>query len=288
MTWLRTEVESRLEHRRQAAVIGTRIAPVDLYSELMKPENYANGQGPVDLPRLPGDPGGGPRPRGPRHAVALRDQPGSKPGRRGRTTCSCGTRSASRASIDGEQLYPRWDGLHLEMRPPASPTTPSGRWSTSSRSVAGGRHLPRARGRELPPTAPAPGPAEGRHGRAPPRAGMHGMYVIAGLRPLHQGLRRHRRLRGRPRDQKRYVLNAWNMKAPTKAQQLEEKMKDVTEEYGVHEWRVEKTGLLQFFTQDAELRMWFSTRGVRFTEHNTGKNKWDAGLRRLLDGLAVR
>ena len=55
-------------------------------------------------------------------------------------------------------------------------------------------------------------------------------------------------------------------------------MRELTEHYDINEWRVEKTGLLQFFTQDAEMRSWFASRGVRFVEHLTGNNKWDAGF----------
>ena len=46
MTWLRREVSSRLEATGKLLVVGTRIASVDLYSELMKPENYANNKSP--------------------------------------------------------------------------------------------------------------------------------------------------------------------------------------------------------------------------------------------------
>jgi hypothetical protein len=53
--------------------------------------------------------------------------------------------------------------------------------------------------------------------------------------------------------QKRYVLTVANMKAPT-TKELQDRMKELTELYGIHEWRVEKTGLLQFFTQHAEFR----------------------------------
>lgn len=108
-----------------------------------------------------------------------------------------------------------------------------------------------------------------------PFQGMHGMYVIAGLDPAIKGFAGIVVIAVDRETQKRYVLTAWNLKAPT-GEQLKNKMKELSLEYGVNEWRVEKTGLLQFFTQDAELRSWFSTRGIRFTEHMTGANKWDA------------
>jgi len=106
---------------------------------------------------------------------------------------------------------------------------------------------------------------------------MHDMYVIGGCDPAIKGNAGLIVVAVDRQTNKRYVLNAWNLKAPT-SRELQDKMKEVTEHYGVNEWRVEKTGLLQFFTQDTSFRMWFTTRGVRFTEHLTGANKWDAGF----------
>ena len=110
-----------------------------------------------------------------------------------------------------------------------------------------------------------------------PLGGMHDKYVIAGLDPSIKGFAGMLAIAVDRKTQKRYLLNAWNIKAPTK-DQLVQKMQEVTEHYGVNEWRVEKTGLLQFFTQDSVMRQWFNTRAVKFTEHHTGANKWDSAF----------
>ena len=56
---------------------------------------------------------------------------------------------------------------------------------------------------------------------------------------------------------------------------LKDRLKAITIEYGVKEWRIEKTGLLTMFTQDHELNQWLTARGVRLVPHYTGKNKHD-------------
>ena len=67
------------------------------------------------------------------------------------------------------------------------------------------------------------------------------------------------------------------MKHPT-PQELKDRLKAITIEYDVKEWRIEKTGLLTMFTQDFELNSWLIARGVRLTPHYTGKNKHDTAF----------
>jgi hypothetical protein len=76
---------------------------------------------------------------------------------------------------------------------------------------------------------------------------------------------------------KRYVYDCWNIKHPT-PEELKNRIKAATIEFGIQEWRIEKTGLLTMFTQDYELNMWLNARGVRLTQHYTGKNKFDVNF----------
>lgn len=276
MTWLRREVSSRLQAGGKLLVLGTRIAPVDLYSELMKPENYANLKSPWTQFASPAIL---------EEAVDAKDhvtlwpycdEPWVKPGAEDLDECLCEDPSCGTpVLIDGRELYPRWDGVHLERGPRAENNNTEWALVYQQRSVAEDATFP-----EHAITRATNGSRQSGLLKANtvgyPVTGMHSMYVLAGLDPSIKGFAGIIAYAVDRETKKRYVLNAWNLKAPTK-KQLEDKMKDVTLEYGVHEWRVEKTGLLQFFTQDEELRLWFSTRGVRFNEHMTGASKWDAG-----------
>lgn len=277
MKWLRREVSSRLEMGGKLLVVGTRIAPVDLYSQLMNPEHYANGRVPWTHFAAPAILEEGIKPDGsvdPGKHVTL--WPWSEQSwQNGDDECDCGTEECREGFVDeeGRRLYPRWDGLHLEIGPRADNNATEWALVYQQRSVAEDATFPEHAIRKSTNGARYCGLLQAdRVGH--PFGGMHNKYVIAGLDPAIKGYAGIVVLAVDRETQKRYVLNVWNMKAPT-GEQLKNKMKEITEEYSVDEWRVEKTGLLQFFSQDTALRHWFTTRGIRFTEHTTGSNKWD-------------
>ena len=278
MKWLRGMVESRIEAGGKLLVVGTRVSSVDLYSELMKPENYANQRVPWTYLASPAILEEG---RTPAEHVTLwpvADAPWVQPDDAEMDECLCEDTlvCSTGFEVDGVRRFSRWDGLHLENGPRASNNNTDWALIFQQRSVSEDATFP-----EHAVQAATNGSRQSGLLKANtvghPYQGMHGMYVIAGLDPSIKGFAGIIAYAVDRETQKRYILNAWNLKAPT-GQQLKDKMKAITGEFGVHEWRVEKTGLLQFFTQDADLRQWFSTRGIRFTEHHTGANKWDAGF----------
>jgi len=275
MTWLRKMVESRIVAKGRLIVVGTRIAPVDLYSELRKPENYANGKSPWTYFAAPAILEEGSTPEGHVTLWPKSSHPLIKPDEiEAGDVCICGRRECAEA--DAEGLFSKWDGIHLEAGPRASNNNADWALVYQQKSVPDDATFPEHAVTRSIQNLRLCGRLEAdRAGH--PYTGMHGKYVIAGLDPSIKGFAAIIVAAVDRDTQKRFVMNAWNLKAPTK-DQLVEKMKQVTEHYEVDEWRVEKTGLLQFFTQDSVLRAWFSTRGVRFTEHLTSKNKWDAGF----------
>lgn len=106
-------------------------------------------------------------------------------------------------------------------------------------------------------------------------AGMQGLYVVAGLDPatvgataiVVGGVDRHA--------QKRWILNCWNRRGAS-PQWTIETIKRVTEEYRVKEWRIERNAFQRFMTQLPEVKDYLNGRGVLLREHNTtAKNKWD-------------
>lgn len=277
LKWLRGMVESRLEAGGKLLVVGTRVAPVDLYSELRKPENYANGRVPWTYLASPAILEEAAEPKDHVCLWPYADVPWVQPADAEMDECLCENtvECSAGTEIDGEHKYARWDGIHLENGPRASNNNTEWALIFQQKSVAEDATFPEhavnacINGKRSPGLLKA-----GEYGH--PHKGMHGMYVIGGLDPAIKGFAGIVVVAVDRETNKRYILTAWNLKAPT-PEQLKQKMRDLTLEYGINEWRVEKTGLLQFFTQDSELRMWFSSRGVRFTEHFTGANKWDAG-----------
>lgn len=277
INWLTRTVASRIELGGKLLVVGTRIASVDLYSELMNPDSYANGRVPWTYLASPAILEEGETPD--QHVTlwpyaqepwVAKDQQGVLT-----DTCICGRPECSDGVlIDGQRRFARWDGLHLELGPRADTSETMWALVYQQRSVSENATFPEHSIKASTNGLRYPGvlhPDRAGH----PFGGMLNKYVVAGLDPAVKGFAGIVVLACDRETQKRYLLNAWNMKAPT-GDQLKQKMREVTEEYGVDEWRVEKTGLLQFFTQDSSLRMWFATRGIRFTEHLTsGASKWD-------------
>lgn len=276
MKWLFGMVENRIEAGGKLLVVGTRVAPVDLYSELLRPENYANQKSPWTYLASPAILEEASDPKAHKTLWPYADAPWVHPDDAEFDECTCENTAECSAGVEinGEQKYPRWDGIHLEMGPRASNNNTTWALIYQQRSVAEDATFPEHAVRASTNGMRQPGLLQaGMSGH--PYKGMHGMYVIAGLDPAikgHAGIVVYAVDR---ETQKRYILTAWNLKAP-RPDHLEDKMKSLTQEYGINEWRVESTGLLQLFTQRPELRQWFATRGVRFTPHNTGSNKWSA------------
>jgi hypothetical protein len=278
MKWLRQMVESRIEAGGKLLVIGTRVSSVDLYSELLKPENYANGISPWTYLASPAILEEGATPADHKTLWPLAQAPWVRVQDADMDECLCGeTETCSEGVIvAGERRFARWDGPHLEAGPRASNSASDWALIYQQRSVPEDATFPEHAVTRSTNNLRLCGRLEAdRAGH--PYTGMHGKYVIASLDPSIKGFAGIIVGAIDRESQKRFVMNAWNLKAPTK-DALVQKMKEVTEHYEVDEWRVEKTGLLQFFTQDSVMRSWFATRGVRFTEHHTGSNKWDAGF----------
>lgn len=278
LKWLRSMVESRLEAGGKLLVVGTRVASIDLYSELRNPENYGNGVVPWTYFASPAILE---EARDPRDHVTLwpyAQVPWVHADDAEMDECMCGQRSCSEGfDMPGVgHVYARWDGIHLERGPRDGNSATDWALIYQQKSVAENATFPEYKISKATNTQRLPGPLKvDQFGH--PLGGMHGKYIIAGLDPSIKGFAGIV-IGAVDRDtQRRYILDCRNWKAPT-ATELKEYMKQKTLELGIHEWVVEKTGLLQFFTQDESLRLWFASHGVKFTEHNTGANKWHEGF----------
>lgn len=264
MRWLQVEVSSRPGASGVVCVIGTRISPADLYWQLRNPDNFQSGKSPWTYLSQP----------------AVLDDSGERDDwvtlwPRATTSwysdyddCWCDTDDCRHG--DAEGLFPRWDGHHIgavkddldvnvwlqaymQKEVGANAAFPSHAISAATNK---GRRVGRLGGMyDVPDNVHVIGSLD------PATTGFAGMLVGAVHRDTN----------------KRYIYDAWNIKHPT-PEELKNRIKAVTLEYGVHEWRVEKTGLLTMFTQDYELNQWLTARGVRLATHYTGKNKWDVNF----------
>jgi hypothetical protein len=105
--------------------------------------------------------------------------------------------------------------------------------------------------------------------------GMHGLHVVGGVDPATTGGTAMVILAADPRTMKRYVLDVF-YERDVHAEKLIQTMKDLTERYGVKEWRVERNAFQRFLTQLETLKDYMNARGVLLTPHMTTQyTKWD-------------
>lgn len=257
MDWIRQEVASRLGPSGYLLVVGTRVSPVDLYSELRNPEHYTTGVSPYTRLAQPA-------------VLEMAENRDEWKPLWPRSDVSFDEDSAEQPDADG--LYSRWTPSRLyEVRNEQGPK----KWALvymqqeladdacfDQESVRGSRNMFRR-----------PGPiVDGKHGHR--AGGMDGLYVIAGLDPAMVGDTAIVVLAVDRITRMRYVLDV-KVKTSAGARWIREQIREVTDLYKVNEWRVEKNAFQGFLTQDPEIREWLASQGVVLQEHHTGRNKWD-------------
>lgn len=274
--WLMREVASRIEAGGKLVMVGTRIASMDLYSYLMDAETYGGRTPPWTHLASPAILEEGPTPA---ECVTLwpyAEQPWGDPKNMDMDDCSCEDTEncwSNPIDVDGEMLYPRWDGTHIDKGPRADNSPQEFALVYQQQSVGDNSTFPQHAVAKCINSWRLPGLLHADQ-QGHPIGGMKNKYILAGCDPSVKGFAALIILAVDKETHKRYLLAAINMKAPT-PNELKQEMFRVTDLYGVNEWRIEKTGLLQFFTQDLQLRTYMTSRGVLLREHNTGKNKWD-------------
>ena len=233
-------------------VVGTRVAPVDIYSELMNPDHYDGDESDwtyLSQPAIlePAD--------DPNDWITLwpySDQAHSRnPGKQ-----------------NDEGLWPKWDGPRLaKLRRKIKPAT----WalvymqqsvnedSTFTIEMIHGCQSDRMRGQKVKGDR---------------------LYIVAGLDPAASGFTACVVMAVDRRTGRRYVLDFFNKQVRSAG--LRQMIQDFTEKYGVNEWRIEKNAFQAFLTQDREINQFLASRGVRLNEHQTGgvttkksTGKWD-------------
>lgn len=255
--WIQSEVMSRIDNDGgKLLVIGTRLRPKDLYSELRDPMRYPDETSPWTYFAQP---------------AVLEFKENSEDW----VTLWPKTNVppvSGRGSLDANGLYTKWDGPALSRkRQRMSPNM----WAMvyQQQQVHEDSIFPQeavkgvingARNIGLIP--------KGKAGNRP--NGMDGLVVVAGLDPAMAGYTAAVCLAVDISTQKRYLLDVSNVPG-MKPDSIRQLIKDWTDRYNVSEWRVEKNAFQAMLTQDREVREYLTLRGATLKEHHTGTNKWD-------------
>lgn len=104
--------------------------------------------------------------------------------------------------------------------------------------------------------------------------GMSGLYVVGGLDPATVGHTAMIVTGADRQTQKRYVLDGVNVRQMT-PKQMREHVFRLTDLYHINEWVIERNAFQRFLTQDEQLVRYLRERGCKLTEHYTTENKYD-------------
>jgi hypothetical protein len=255
--WLQKEVITRLGRHGKLLIVGTRVAPIDLYKMIRDGEQWTGGKTPFTYMSMP--------------AVLEFDEDPSK----WKTLWPWTDRAEGEKDEPNEQgLYPKWDGPSLFTR--RSEVAPSV-WAMvyqqedvqsdsifSPSIVAGCVNGMRKRGPLRRDTAGHP-------------QNIDSTYTIIGFDPAVTGRSAFVAVSYNRSDGKIYVLDCVNMVDPS-PQKENALIKEWVERFKPQEFRVEINAHQKYYAMDTELRNYLATYGCQLNSHFTGKNKWDVGF----------
>lgn len=254
IAWLLGIVGSRLAPRSgRLLVVGTRIAPTDLYMELQNPNRYHGQVSPWTYFKQP--------------AVLEFTE-------HARDWVTLWPFSDSPADPDEDPLpnglFRRWDGETLEEVRDALPSSEWARIYQQEQVSEDSFFTPEmiASCTRGSPPGIVPDSHTGRPG------GMGGLRLIAGLDPAMSGFTAAVLIGFDRYTNERWVVDVHNQ-AAMKPDEIRALIYNWTEKYGVHEWRIERNAFQAFLTQDTEIRSYLASRGTILTDHTTGGNKND-------------
>lgn len=262
MDWMQREVYNRnSQFGSKMLLIGTRLAPVDLYGEILKPEYYNDEQSPWTYLTQPAVL---------EYADKAEDWVTLWP-RTNRPPVSFAGRNVVTQDEDG--LYPMWTGEALHKR----------RSTMSPRNWALVYQQESILEDAIFPLKAVTGCVDGMRaagvmqGGAPGhrQAGMGGLYIIGGFDPAMTGNSASVVMGVDRMTGERWILDLWT-KGNLKPDDIFDKIKELTVKYTINEWRIEKNAMNLMVTQNRDIRNFLGSRGCLLKEHFTGNNKWDA------------
>ncbi len=257
LEWLQKEVITRLGRHGKLIIVGTRVAPVDLYKMLRDPGQWSGGVAPFTYCAMP--------------AVLEFDENPEK-------WKTLWPESDQQENAKDDPLpngnFPKWDGPSLfKRRAQVSPAV----WAMvyqqedvtedsifSPTCVAGSINGMRKRGVLKPGT-----PGHPRH--------VEGSYTVMGLDPAMQGATGAVVVTYNKADGKIYILDCVNMTEPS-PDKIQNLIEDWVDKYRPQELRIEINAHQKAYALDENLRSFLASYGCQLNSHFTGKNKWDTSF----------
>jgi hypothetical protein len=257
MEWLQKEVITRLGRHGKLIIVGTRVAPVDLYKMLRDPGQWSGGVSPFTYCAMP--------------AVLEFDE---KPELWKTLWAETDQQENSKDDALPNGNYPKWDGPSLfKRRSQVSPSV----WAMvyqqedvtedsifSPSCIAGSVNGMRKRGPLKPGTPGHPNYIEG-------------AYTIIGLDPAMAGATGAVIATYNKADGKIYVLDCVNMTEPS-PQKIQDLIEEWVVKYKPQELRIEINAHQKAYALDDNLRNYLASHGCQLNSHFTGKNKWDTSF----------
>ena len=255
--WLQKEVITRLGRHGKLLVVGTRVAPIDLYKMIRSGDQWSGGKSPFTYFAQPA-------------VLEFDENPNNW-----KTLWPKSNQQENEIDEAGpDGLYPKWDGPSLFTR---RSEVASSVWAMvyqqediqedsifSPTAVAGCINGMRKRG-PLKPGAPG----HPTH--------VEGSYTVIGFDPAVSGRSAFVAVTYNRSDGKIYVLDCVNMSEPS-PQKERALIEEWVERYRPQEFRVEINAHQKAYQMDTDLRNFLASYGCQMNPHFTGKNKWDVGF----------
>ena len=255
--WLQEMVITRLGRHGTLLIVGTRVAPLDLYKALRDPKHWTGGKSPFTYMAMPAVLDFAEKPEEwvtlwPETDIPESDEDEMKP----------------------NGFYPQWDGRALfDRRSEVSPNA----WAMvyqqedvsedaifSPLCVQGSVQGARKTGK-LNPHAP-------QHPKD-----ISSLYTIISMDPAMTGASGFVAQAYNRTDGKIYVLDCIKMTGTT-PQKIRTLIEEWVEKYKPQEFRVEINAHQKAYALDTELIQWLAVRGCQLKPHFTGKQKWDVSI----------
>lgn len=269
INWLTTEVGSRLPDGGKILIVGTRLAPKDLYLELRNPERYGDVSDAFDEDDDDED-NVAPwtyfaQPAVLEYKEKSRDWVTLWP--------ECDRPSGKNIRKNPSGYYTKWSGPILARRRRRMSRQA---WSRVYQQVAIPGDMTFKQdwlNRALRGYSPGLLP-DGPIGR---KGGMSGLRILAGLDPAAVNFTSAVVYGVDTRTGERWVLDVHN-ELGMRPQAMKDLMKGWAAKFGISEWRVETNAFQKFLTNDVELVQDLAKLGCSLQPHTTGNNKNDPDL----------
>lgn len=257
LTWINREVRSRLGRTGKLLVVGTRIAPIDLYKELRNGDNFARGTSPWTYFAQPA-------------VLQFADDPADwvTLWPKSNQTIEDG---ADEVDPDEDGLFPAWDGPALDE---ARGSITEADWALvyMQQDVVNDSAFPRHAihgSCGMRAVGPLVAGAAGHRER-----GMDGLFVIGSMDPSGSKQSAFVVYAVDRETRKRYVLDCRTL-SPWSWTEVAELVEDWTDRFGIDMWVSEKNMYHASLRHNERITLFLQSRGVRMAEHYTGTNKLD-------------